>query len=148
MGLLWACFCVGLPEPIERNHLIVLDWVRFPNSIQHNLMDYWVQLVSICSIKLDWFGNWTHTKFSVRFGLNAELNRTQSMAWVWLSSIFEHSIYYARYHGHSTLYPSLSGTSSGFFTKFSHQHLYLFYMEVLSPSPTPKWLMTSSVQWL
>ena len=54
---------------------IVFDWVRWPNTIEHNPMD-WVRLASI-----------SHTKFDVRFRSIAELNRTQSMDWVRLSSI-------------------------------------------------------------
>lgn len=42
----------------------------------------WVRLGSICSIKFDWFGNLTHTKFGVRFGSIAELNRAQSNPWI------------------------------------------------------------------
>ena len=67
-------------------HWIVFDWVRLPNSIELNLMD-WVRLGSICSIEFDWFGNRTHTKFGVLFSSIAELNRTQSTDWVRLSSI-------------------------------------------------------------
>ena len=54
---------------------IVFDWVRWPNPIEHNPMD-WVRLGSI-----------SHTKFDVRFRSIAELNRTQSIDWVRLSSI-------------------------------------------------------------
>ena len=65
--LWWDCFmgllCIGLPEAIKCNpfNCVQLNWVRFPNSISHNLMD-WVRLGSICLIKFDWFGNRTHTK--------------------------------------------------------------------------------------
>ena len=40
------------------------------------------------------FGNRTHAKFGVWFGSIAELNRTQTMDWVRLSSIFDRSINY------------------------------------------------------
>ena len=75
-------------------HLIVFDWVRFPNPIEHNQMDR-VRLSSIFSIEFDLFGNRTHWKSGVRFRSIAELNRTQSTDWVRLSSIFERSIDYA-----------------------------------------------------
>ena len=39
---------IGLPEPIERIHLIVFDWVRFLSSIEHNQMN-WDRLSSIWS---------------------------------------------------------------------------------------------------
>ena len=42
----------------------VFEWVRKPNSLKQNLID-WVRL---CSTKFDWFGKRTHTKFGVRFG--------------------------------------------------------------------------------
>ena len=78
-GITLGLLCIGLAEPIERNPF-VFDWVRFPNAIQLNLMD-WVRLGSISS--------------EIEFTQIAELNRTQSMDWDWLSLIFERSIYYA-----------------------------------------------------
>ena len=50
-------------------HWFVFDWVRMPNSIKNNPMDF----VLICFIEFDWFGNWTRTQFGVRFGSMTKL---------------------------------------------------------------------------
>jgi len=62
-------------------HWIVSDWVRLPNQIENNLMD-WIRFRSICLVEFDWLGNRTHTNFGVRFGSIAGLNRTQFTDWV------------------------------------------------------------------
>ena len=64
------------------------------SPIEHNLMN-WVQFGSICSITCKFDVRKWNTKFGVRFGSIAEVNRTQFTDWVRLSSISEHSIDYA-----------------------------------------------------
>ena len=75
MGL----FCIGLPEPIERNHpfnCVQLSSVSELNPTQSN---------GLSSIGFDLFDKVrlvrkrTHTNFGVRFGSIAELGRTQTM---------------------------------------------------------------------
>ena len=72
---------------------IAFDWVRLPNPVEPNVMDW----VRFGSIDFDCFGNQTHTKFGVRFDCIVALNRTQFMEfdWVQLNSISKRSIYYA-----------------------------------------------------
>ena len=84
-GLALGLLCIGSPEPIERNpfNCVRLSSVSELNRTQSD------GLSSICSIEFDLFGNRTHWKCGVRFRSLAKLNRTQSMDWVRLSSIFE-----------------------------------------------------------
>jgi len=68
--------CVRNRTQSNSIHWIVFDWVRPPNSIEHNPIN-WVRLGSIAQFFFVW----------VRFRSIAEINRTQSMDWVRLSSI-------------------------------------------------------------
>ena len=63
-----------------------------PNKYNNGLI--WFGLIWL--IEFDWFRNQTHKMFGVQFGSITQLNWTQSMDWVWLSSISKCSILYAR----------------------------------------------------
>ena len=113
-------------NPLDR----VLSSAAEPTRTQSD--GFIVQFGSISSIEFDWLGNRTHTKFGVRFGSIAKLNRTQStdwvrsvgFDWVWLSSI--------DYAGHTRLYNFARNISTNISTLAQRTHLLLYLSYMIS----------------
>ena len=94
--MLWRA-CLGLSlYRFTRIHLIVFDWVRFPNSIELNQTEFdWVRFVRLNSICSEIELTECVVFDFVRLPNSIELNPWIEFDWVRLSSIFERSINYA-----------------------------------------------------